>query len=155
MDHANPIQRVVGGVQYVTNVLPGRVIDETGSLYWVLERIYYRELWGYHVVYLNSSIHKAKLGKYLLQTKYNSVQNCRAIYDALVGEGDPLPRDIAAVWDYDGVKDVTTFTVVINPKLEKDVRESIEAMLNDKLGMYKESGRIKFNGLKNDLFIYI
>ena len=150
------------GVSYVTSVLPGRVIDDTGSLYWALGRIYYRSLWGCHVVYLNSSIHKAKLGRYLLQTKYvdsdgNPVQNCRAIYDSFIdgeGEDNPPPRDIAAIWEYNGVTDITTFTVVINPSLPKDVRESIRTMLSDKYPSYKEFGNVKFNGLKKDMFIY-
>jgi hypothetical protein len=86
--------------QTVTNVLPGIVYDNCGALYANIGNIYfaYTDLSDfikerkYYTVYLNSNIHKFKLARYLLQTKFTEkiktnqndtitveIQECNAI----------------------------------------------------------------------------
>ena len=111
----------------VTNTLPGIVYDN-GSLYENLQNLYFEEknigLSRYNVVYLYSTTHKSKLGKYLLQTKYIEkdtkmvVQNCNAI---LMEKYGSRQYDMSVVWDYDPFKETTKFVFTFNPYMSESV----------------------------------
>ena len=94
-------------LKYTSNTLPGIIYDNTNRLYKNLEYIYTDTIIinkkTYNILYLNSSVHKSKLGKYLLQTKYinqkNKVQVCVAICKHFnIKCSNHI--DIVAVWNY-------------------------------------------------------
>lgn len=104
-------------VDYVTNYLPGKIIDN-GQLYSQLYNIRYEQYNDkYNIVYMQSSVYQYELGSYLLQNKYSNkdshVQVCQTLLSSNDGQSYPT-MDIAAVWSYDVVCDTTKFTVVIN-----------------------------------------
>jgi oligoribonuclease NrnB/cAMP/cGMP phosphodiesterase (DHH superfamily) len=104
-------------INYVTNKLPG-IIHDNGKLYYELKNIYYDTLTinnkTYNVVLLSSSTNKTKLCKYLLQDKYSdnnkNIQVCKDISMQL-GKEYPDDIQIALVWMYNPVYDVTKFSV--------------------------------------------
>lgn len=117
---------------YVTNVLPGKVLDE-GKVYYLLNNIYFSK-WQLNVnthkiVYMNITHHRQKMGKYLLQDRFSKdgkvIQNCQYIEccrdDKNIDEVDGKV-DIACMWNYDGCTNKTHFRLVA---LNDDVQNEI------------------------------
>lgn len=114
-------------VSYITNVLPGAVYDGTGRMYRELEKIYQgsikiNEDKYFNIVYLNMGMHKTKLGRYLLQTKYineknTPIQTCRAIMEQRDTRIYNKHFHIAAIWAYNGVTNRTEYSIVLDYSL--------------------------------------
>jgi hypothetical protein len=110
-------------VTHVTNQIPGIYYDN-GQLYHELQNIYYGTLIinriTYDVVYMQSSIHKTKLATYFLQDKYTyfdkPVQVCQDISRKLE-KVCPDTVQIAAVWNYNPVRNVTHFSIVLHKSI--------------------------------------
>lgn len=106
------------GVSFVTNRLPGQVYGGS-ELYDNLERIYTDKIaitdMNYEIVYMNSNVHKYKLGAYLLQTNKApfilSEKNSKDIKERY---------DIAVIWNYDGMTNTTYITIVFDSTLDKE-----------------------------------
>lgn len=136
----------------VTNSLPSAVYD-TGRFYFNLEKIYFDHLemdsQTYCIVYMNSSVHKTKFGRYLLQNKYNNIQVCRTI-ESITKEKDLNSQRviIAAIWDYDGSKDVTDFSIVLDSTVEKD--QTFIDKLTSNFGLSFDKG-LRYQGFFNKL----
>lgn len=140
-------------VPRVTNII-GKEIDVDG-LYWKLDKVYFGMIelnWKmYTVVYFNSSIHKNKIGKYLLQTKYEDetfgqVQICQAIGNHY---GEPVNTvHLAAVWDFDGTN--TSYTIVYHPQFSETERNELNNWFKK-----DPSAGLKYAGFVNMLTPYI
>jgi len=135
-------------VNYICNVLPGNVYDN-GQLYEELKYIYHNTLdingKPYNVVYLASSMHKTKLATYLLQNKYKQTQVFTDILTKL-GNNCSDRAQIAAVWVYNPVLDITKFTIV----LDTSVNTQEKLTINDYFGCDVNYGLI-CNGLQKFL----
>ena len=119
-------------VKCVTNHLPGDVIEENGRLYNNLQNIYFESICinnnlEIKVVYLNSSVYKKTLGSYLLQTKYDDVQECIAIQNYRKNNYDNDNDNevyekclISAIWNYDGCNDITYFSIVPDDSIKNN-----------------------------------
>lgn len=152
----------------ITSTIPGEVLNN-GQLYDKLDHIYFDtiSLDGslYNIVYLNTSMIRSKIGKYLLQYKYSiyidgksedgkdelkeyPVQTCRSI-EMNRSNDDYLPSivSIAGIWNYDGSNDETIFSVVFtNDFMDKD------KMKNEYNGeYYGDILIVKIKGLVNKL----
>ena len=120
------------GISYVTNKLPCVMYDNT-RLYYEISKIYFSTLEinqvMYNVVYLNCSVHKSKLANYFLQTKYTDtipVQSATAILKTQLDDVDfDTQFHIAAVWHYDGTKDITDFSVALHANLDNTHMKNI------------------------------
>ena len=97
----------------VTNYLLGTVIDN-GNTYKCLNNISINDLkiddMEYKAVYINSSISKCELAKYLLQMRNDKEQQCVYINKYMKGP-DVDKVDISVVWDYDYRQNKTWFHV--------------------------------------------
>jgi oligoribonuclease NrnB/cAMP/cGMP phosphodiesterase (DHH superfamily) len=150
----------------VTNVLidqrSGTVYDN-GYIYWNLKKIYC-DTWTINnnqlnIVYINSTVHKTELGKYLLQTKYTEcickikddscdnkkcinkdnlreVQECVTILRHIsLDQNNYHHFDVAIVWDYNGQLNQTIFTLVFNKNMPinilKKIDEDYDCVSND------------------------
>lgn len=136
----------------VTNTLPSTVYD-TGRFYFNLANIYFDHIeidsQTYCTVYMNSSVHKTKFGRYLLQNKYDNVQVCRSIES--VSKEKELDKErviIAAVWDYNGSEDITDFSIVLDSTVEKN--QTFIDNLISKIGTEFKNG-VRYQGLLNKL----
>ena len=128
-------------VNYITNVLPSHVIDNSKT-YFLLDNIYGKEHLldntKYNVIYLNSTHYKHQLAKYLLQIRYDNIQECQSI---LKNKGMNYADiyDAAVIWNYDGNN--MLFTVYFR---EKSIRNKIiEIFKPENLEEYK--GTIVFS----------
>lgn len=139
-------------IDYVTNKLPTQTYDN-GNLYWLLDNIYFGQIkveeTEYNVVYLNSSVHKAKLGSYLLQTKYiedkEEYQVCSTI------KSSNKKYHIAAVWNYNGTIDETDFTIILDRNAEKDENKILSWFNKDDILLTTLINGVKYKGFHNYL----
>ncbi|CAH6421158.1 Hypothetical protein KVN_LOCUS164 [uncultured virus] len=117
-------------IDYITNTLPGIIYDKSNFYKNVIENIYFDELEFdgkiYNIVYLNSSVFKEEIGKYLLQTKYSekikngdkiekiNIQNCCMINNYLNKKNPPEIKtyQIAAIWDNNNKQ--TNYIIIFN-----------------------------------------
>lgn len=141
-------------VSYVTNVLPGLVLDNN-KMYTILENIYFNNLprdnaEDITIVYCNTPIHKYDMGAYLLQDKYQDtkmdnipIQESISIARIRNNEPNMYQRiQIAAVWHYDTIKNESHFKIVFDNTLTEDQTTSIAKLL--KLNDHQE---VTFSGL--------
>jgi oligoribonuclease NrnB/cAMP/cGMP phosphodiesterase (DHH superfamily) len=109
------------GVNFVTNVLSGQVYGKS-ELYNNLERIYTDTLIipniEYNVVYMNSNVHKHRLGKYLLQD--NKVEFILSKCKDKEHNDVKDKYDVAVIWNYDGMTNNTYFTIIFDNNLDED-----------------------------------
>lgn len=143
----------------VTNTIPC-VIYDNQKMYGLLENIYFSNITikdeKYSAVYLNSSIHKTALGKYLLQTRTvdgkQQLQECSSIYRNKNKKSLELKTNmvqLAVVWNYDGGNDITWCTIVLQSDLSPNDKQKISSFF----GTDKKDDTIvvKFNGIKKVL----
>lgn len=141
-------------VQYVCNRLPGPVFDN-GKLYENICKIYVDDLAINNltinnellsVIYLFSSVHKFRLGTYLLQTKYmenrdtndnntvntdkRPVQECCDIIRQRDNVKEYFNSHIACVLDYNPIDDETYYTFVFDKKISKTQIEAVNNFFN-------------------------
>jgi hypothetical protein len=137
-------------LEYVTNHLPGAIFD-TGNLYDNLKNIYYGVYLIsdklYNIVYLASSVHKHKIGKYLLQTKYihntKEIQTCQDISYKLGHENScPNNVDISAIWSYNPADDQTVFSITFHPKMNYAETSALSTYLQ-----LEKNNTIVYNGI--------
>lgn len=138
-------------LKMVTNVLPGLSLDN-GALYDKIRDIYFNKTLDFNIVYFNFGVNKREIGKYLLQIKYDTVQECVAIAKQRNVEDKtefeiPEKVDMAAVWSYDGLKDKSKYTIILHSSLEAQKEEIYSA-----LGI-NEKGKITYDGLVKSLTI--
>jgi len=107
-------------VNAATNHLPGFVLDN-GGLHHLMDLIYFDVYHDYNVVYLMSSLQKRALGKYLLQIRHDTVQNCIAIHPEKKFEKCHL----AVVWNYHPVVDRSFYTITADPTLSVKEKSKI------------------------------
>lgn len=71
-----------------------------------------------NAVYLNTSIFKYQLAKYLLQTRYSTpeitVQECVSILTNMNSENIASSYDLSVIWHYDGSNRVTSYLMYYN-----------------------------------------
>jgi hypothetical protein len=85
----------------------------------------------YQIVYLEYNQFQEELGQYLLQDKYDNVQNCQ--YIRLVHSQisiSPVRIQIAAIFSYDKEIDKTLFTLSFDHSMNIQQINSIKLMLN-------------------------
>ncbi len=125
-------------IETVTNNLTCITYDSTGRLYYKLSNIYYNILdigkKKYNVIYMNSNIHKSKLGEYLLQNKYNEndfpIQECTEIIRTR-DKSDFYKRfQIAAIWSNDVCS--TNFSITLDDSMKPDDIENLESFFGMK-----------------------
>ena len=83
----------------------------------------------FNIVYMNSSINKSKIGRYLLQKKY---ANC----------------DFAVIWNFDQNHEITWFSIVLNKNINIDKNQ-----LSDELygSIYGNIILVQIQGLVKNL----
>lgn len=113
---------------YVTNTLPGTVYD-IGGLYSRLGEIYTDTLvigtTSYNVVYYPSTLHSKKLATWLLQIKYDDIQECQAIIMHRDGTINYNAYHIAIGVSYNPRENYTHFTVVFCKTITEDTKKHI------------------------------
>lgn len=148
--HANASGVNVCGV---TNVLPG-IVHGGPELYSLLNNLYFgifvHNEFTYNIVYLNSPLHKGHLGKYLLQFRNATIQQCQSIYDNKYPDfieedgvikrlklqerisNNSIPNNIhiACIWHYDVTENKTYFTFVIEEKIREKTKEIFDSYFN-------------------------
>jgi uncharacterized protein len=105
----------------IGNVLPGRVYDDS-TLFQRLNTIYAEERDGHNIVYIYTPQHKYAMCSYLLQTKYNNIQNA----DLILSQRITSKRyTVAIAYDYDALEDKTYFLMVTHRDIKNQdpVRE--------------------------------
>lgn len=120
-------------LNYVTNVIPGSVVDNYKS-YYLLQNINYEDTMLYgikmKIVTLNASHHKRALGKFLLQTRYtennNDIQECSFILKYINNNNKNYNSDIAIIWNYDGKCNKIWCTVIPSDELNNDKQKLIQ-----------------------------
>jgi oligoribonuclease NrnB/cAMP/cGMP phosphodiesterase (DHH superfamily) len=142
-------------LEYVTNVLPGLVLDNN-QLYPELKKIYY-EIGELNIVYLHSTTHKYALGAYLVQEKYEekyeesvrSVQESITIIRVRDEDSDFYSKfGVSAIWSYDALTDETVFQVVFDKEVSSN---DIDIFVNK----YKldEKKQVRYQGVSKYLVI--
>lgn len=107
-------------LKYITNKLDGIEYDN-GELYELLKNIYIHETCilkkEINIVYINCPIYKKEIANYLLQERYIdennlAIQEVLYIYRHLTGKNKYIEFKIALIWDYDGINDITKYTIL-------------------------------------------
>jgi oligoribonuclease NrnB/cAMP/cGMP phosphodiesterase (DHH superfamily) len=108
----------------------GKVIDDY-RLYNALNTIYFNKLVvgddSHNIVYMNYSGRKRHIGAYLLQTRSTTktgeiIQQCYSIAKNMDSEIEHTTADIAAIWNYDGNKKKTQFTMIFKTGLDLETK---------------------------------
>ena len=110
-------------VSYITNTIPSRLID-TYQLYSNLSSVYIRHLEldcvQYNIVLLNSNMHYRELGIYLLQNRYDNIQEGISIYmnnndyKNVELDNNIITLHVSVIWHYDGYNDKTQHCLTFN-----------------------------------------
>lgn len=115
-------------LQYVTNSLPGIVYD-TGNIYNRLNEIYTNTLLingdVFNTVYFPATLHARKLGAWMLQTKYDDVQECQAIMMHRDNILDAKKYHVAIGVNYSPTANYTHFTIVFDKTISDNMKKSI------------------------------
>jgi hypothetical protein len=87
---------------------------------------------------MNASIFKIELGRYLLQDKYDNIQECTNIFNTLNDTKSDKRYQVAIVWNYDGYSDYTHFRIIFDKKVNKKYKDYLERRYRFKLknGLY-------------------
>ncbi len=168
-------------IEGVTNTLPGKVFD-AGRLYSSLWKIYFDQVSiegkEFNIVYFNSNVHRSKLGKYFLQTKYTEyreedekeerdgekdkeeketkeqrtklvdIQECVAIARIIAEQPSFYQHThVAAIWDYQGFDDMTSFSITFDQKLSKED----QVLLSNWFGNPDPTNGMFYNGVVNKI----
>lgn len=151
--------RNASGLIHNQNIL-GRLLDDY-HLYNILTNIYFDTLslndTTHNVVYLNCTHNRQHIGKYLLQTKYQEtyettkrpVQECCSIQRVRSSDNTFYKQyDIAIIWNYDGNKNVTWYTLLWS---NNELLEKINNNFKDYDNYLNKNNRVVFskNGLNN------
>ena len=115
-------------LQYVTNILPGTVYD-VGSLYNILSDIYTDTLlinnFTFNVIYFPATLHARKLATYMLQTKYNDIQECQAIIMHRDNITENKKYHISIGVNYSPNAKYTHFTIVFDKIINDNMKKFI------------------------------
>lgn len=135
----------------ITNVLDGTIYDTTGTLYHQLKNLYHNSITlnniTYNIVYLNSLLFHKEIGNYLLQIKYNilnndkyvPIQESTAILNIIHSTNLNIVFDIAVIWDYTGFDNTTSAHFVFNPIIDSSYFDPIKKHFNvndDNIAIY-------------------
>lgn len=114
-------------INNIISTVPGLVHDKF-DVYNNLRNIYYSTFDNNVVINLNANTHKQSIGEYLLQTRYvtkdgTKIQECNNIYQ--IENNNMIPRlcDMSAIWHYDGIKDVTIFTITFDDSVSDECKK--------------------------------
>lgn len=136
-------------VQLVTSILPSIIYE---PCYSYIKNIYFDKITInnkiYNTVYLFSPVNKRKLGLYLLQVKFNNIQNCQNIFNInnnLPTNNNPTKFEIAVVFDYchdHNTGQNYTYFAVNTEKLFLDLEN-----LNNFFGVDISASQLKYPGI--------
>ena len=141
-------------VNYVTNTLPGKVYDQ-GEIYKRLEKVYFDKLNisdnTLNIIYLHSTMYRHHLGTYFVQTKYKTNEN-RVQVGSCLNEEFTQHLDMAAIWSYDPVTDMSEYIITFDEDLSNELKDMFLEKIYNVTGaeieyVNEKNMKVSFSGL--------
>jgi oligoribonuclease NrnB/cAMP/cGMP phosphodiesterase (DHH superfamily) len=146
-------------LDYITNTLPGKVYDY-GEIYKRLDKVYYKsfliENINLNVIYMHSTVYRHHLGAYFLQTKYQINDNERIQVGSCLNEENKQHLDLAAIWRYDPVEDMSEYIITFDEDLNNETKDNFIKNMQNVTGaeieyINEKNMKVSFNGLVKTL----